>query len=126
MVARGGPIREANQDSAAARRVRIAVRRSESINHRHADFQYSVRFVGRILDSSICVDISQVLVHATYVIVLNLSICISAFLGLFTRKLHARIVNENRWQRAVERRAHDTNKLAFGDAIGNTTKEMQS
>jgi hypothetical protein len=35
-------------------------------------------------------------VHATYVIVLNLSICISAFLGLFTRKLHAKIDNYHR------------------------------
>ncbi len=31
MVARGGPIRKANQDSAAARRVRIGLSRSESI-----------------------------------------------------------------------------------------------
>jgi len=31
LVARGGPIREANQDSAAARRVRIGLSRSESI-----------------------------------------------------------------------------------------------
>ena len=31
LVARGGPIREANQDSAAARRVRIGPSRSESI-----------------------------------------------------------------------------------------------
>jgi hypothetical protein len=31
MVARGGPIREANQDSAAARRVRIGQSRFESI-----------------------------------------------------------------------------------------------
>jgi len=31
MVARDGPIREANQDSAAARRARIGPRRSESI-----------------------------------------------------------------------------------------------
>jgi len=31
LVARGGPIREANQDSDAARRVRIGLSRSESI-----------------------------------------------------------------------------------------------
>ena len=31
MVARGGPIREANQDGEAARRVRIGLSRSESI-----------------------------------------------------------------------------------------------
>jgi hypothetical protein len=31
MVARGGPIRKANQDSEAARRVRIGFSRSESI-----------------------------------------------------------------------------------------------
>jgi hypothetical protein len=39
----------------------------------HADFQYSVRFVDRVLDSSICIDIDQVLVRATYTSVLNLS-----------------------------------------------------
>ena len=32
VVARGGPIREANQDSEAARRVRIGLSRSESID----------------------------------------------------------------------------------------------
>jgi len=31
MVARGGPIRKANQDSEAARRVKIGLSRSESI-----------------------------------------------------------------------------------------------
>jgi hypothetical protein len=40
MMARGGPIRGANQDSEAARRMRIGSSRSKSINHRHADFQF--------------------------------------------------------------------------------------
>jgi hypothetical protein len=58
-------------------------------NHRQADFQYSVTFVCRVLDSSICIDISQVPVHATYGNVLNLSFCMPTILGKFTQKLHA-------------------------------------
>ena len=39
MVARDGPIRAANQDSAAARRVRIGQADPSQSDHRHADFQ---------------------------------------------------------------------------------------
>jgi hypothetical protein len=42
MVARGGPIREANQDSEAARRVRIALRRFESIETPTREFSVAI------------------------------------------------------------------------------------
>jgi hypothetical protein len=40
---------------------------------------------------------------------------VGTFPRLMTQKLQARIVNENRRQRAVERRADDTNKLALDE-----------
>jgi hypothetical protein len=66
---------------------------------------------------------SQVLVHATYIHVLNLSFCISTFLGLFAQKLCAEIVSEYLQQRAIERRA--TSRLILDKSGPDTAIESR-
>ena len=101
-------------------------------NHRYADFQYSVVYVYRVLDSSICVDINQVLVHAAYGNVLNLSFCMYVFLGLFTRKLHARILDSSLYFRAkrrfwqTEANYHHTKNERLGVCIGRLKSQPKA